>query len=472
MEIVDLFGVKDNNRSIQFNKDITILVGKNGSGKTTVLNILNDVASKRFKNLFTYKFSSITIVADEGQIEIKHRNDGSIVVKRLDVEKVNRNFKFEKNALEKLSKDIKNDKINLSKISNKEIDEEFYKFISSVYLEIELKSDENDFRVNNVYDEFAFNLKSLYFPTYRRSEIDLNSLMLPIKFREKVFRVREYDSEYGNMILGNVIFGFTNKDIEELIVSRWRRIGFVERHQLNSLVEEFISIFFDLKIDDVDTETISTINLADLKMNLEEAFKRTGILHGTIKIDEFIEEIEWTKQYMIDMKNKDSEGEQFIENEDLLKEFFVNITRYTQAINAYSKIQKILNLYKTTCEKIEKQKAPFRELEEKLADFLEMKVEIDEKMKFIPQSTSKKYLRFEDLSAGEKQLVSMFVYTRLHMTKIILIDEPELSLHVSWQRKFIENIYKENSQLIMSTHTPFIISGFSDKVIEIGEVDK
>ncbi len=43
---------------------------------------------------------------------------------------------------------------------------------------------------------------------------------------------------------------------------------------------------------------------------------------------------------------------------------------------------------------------------------------------------------------------------------ILLVDEPENSLHPSWQQKIL-NLYKktgENNQVFIATHSPFIIS--------------
>lgn len=65
-----------------------------------------------------------------------------------------------------------------------------------------------------------------------------------------------------------------------------------------------------------------------------------------------------------------------------------------------------------------------------------------------------------DLSSGEKQIVSLFCHLYLAENKnyFIIIDEPELSLSVPWQKIFVEDI--KNSALcngiIAATHSPFI----------------
>ena len=50
---------------------------------------------------------------------------------------------------------------------------------------------------------------------------------------------------------------------------------------------------------------------------------------------------------------------------------------------------------------------------------------------------------------------------------IILIDEPELSLHPKWQQRIIE-VYKkigENNQIILATHSPHILGSVSNENI-------
>ena len=54
---------------------------------------------------------------------------------------------------------------------------------------------------------------------------------------------------------------------------------------------------------------------------------------------------------------------------------------------------------------------------------------------------------------------------------IILIDEPEISLHINWQEKYIDNIEKaladKKCQVIISTHSPDIISSHDDYIVEL-----
>lgn len=75
------------------------------------------------------------------------------------------------------------------------------------------------------------------------------------------------------------------------------------------------------------------------------------------------------------------------------------------------------------------------------------------------------------LSAGEKQMLSFLCYNALYQNCPFFIDEPELSLHVDWQRILIDVMLEQgtDNQLFIATHSPFIYSQYEDKEIMIGE---
>ncbi|MFW3571228.1 AAA family ATPase [Kosakonia cowanii] len=74
------------------------------------------------------------------------------------------------------------------------------------------------------------------------------------------------------------------------------------------------------------------------------------------------------------------------------------------------------------------------------------------------------------LSAGEKQMLSFICYNAFHQNAIIFIDEPELSLHVDWQRQLYKILKKQNptNQFIFATHSPFIYGKYPDKEVAMG----
>ena len=65
----------------------------------------------------------------------------------------------------------------------------------------------------------------------------------------------------------------------------------------------------------------------------------------------------------------------------------------------------------------------------------------------------------ESLSSGEKQMISLFARLYLYPgPKIVLIDEPELSLSLDWQRQILPDVLNAPTcmQAIATTHSPFI----------------
>lgn len=71
----------------------------------------------------------------------------------------------------------------------------------------------------------------------------------------------------------------------------------------------------------------------------------------------------------------------------------------------------------------------------------------------------------EQLSAGEKQMLSFLVYNAFTRNAVFFIDEPEISLHADWQRQLFGLLLKQDTgnQFIAATHSPFIYSKYPEK---------
>ena len=84
----------------------------------------------------------------------------------------------------------------------------------------------------------------------------------------------------------------------------------------------------------------------------------------------------------------------------------------------------------------------------------------------------KEKIGWNDLSSGEKQIVGIFskVYLDITTSAIFIIDEPEISLSINWQRELLKDIYDSGKikLLIATTHSPFIFKNeFRDFAEEI-----
>ena len=88
-----------------------------------------------------------------------------------------------------------------------------------------------------------------------------------------------------------------------------------------------------------------------------------------------------------------------------------------------------------------------------------------------------KEIPFDCLSSGEKNDLVVFYNLIFQPMKIhnYLIDEPEISLHIQWQKEYVDYILKiakmNNIQVIIATHSPSIINGhfdlYADKKVEV-----
>ena len=71
----------------------------------------------------------------------------------------------------------------------------------------------------------------------------------------------------------------------------------------------------------------------------------------------------------------------------------------------------------------------------------------------------------DQLSSGEKQILSFLFYNAFYNNMAIFIDEPELSLNVDWQRLLLPTLLEQatTNQFFIATHSPFIYTMYPDK---------
>ena len=81
------------------------------------------------------------------------------------------------------------------------------------------------------------------------------------------------------------------------------------------------------------------------------------------------------------------------------------------------------------------------------------------------------------LSSGEKQMLVILLTVLLQEQKpyVLLMDEPEISLHVDWQECLVNIIRDLNphAQIILTTHSPaLIMNGWLDAVTEVSDITR
>ena len=79
------------------------------------------------------------------------------------------------------------------------------------------------------------------------------------------------------------------------------------------------------------------------------------------------------------------------------------------------------------------------------------------------------------LSSGEKQMliILLTVLVEDDQPYVLFMDEPEVSLHIEWQKKLIDLCLElnPNVQIILTTHSPAVVmNGWIDSVTEVGDI--
>ena len=108
--------------------------------------------------------------------------------------------------------------------------------------------------------------------------------------------------------------------------------------------------------------------------------------------------------------------------------------------------------------------------------FSESKKDVSLNNKFeLEFKVNNEILNFPQLSSGERQVIYILLKVAI-ATKdnaLILMDEPEISLHLSWQEKLLAQIREinPNSQIIIVTHSPAIVmNGWLDCFVDIQDI--
>ena len=79
------------------------------------------------------------------------------------------------------------------------------------------------------------------------------------------------------------------------------------------------------------------------------------------------------------------------------------------------------------------------------------------------------------LSSGEKQMLAILLTVLVEddQPHVLFMDEPEVSLHIEWQKRLIDLCLElnPNVQIILTTHSPAVImNGWTDAVTEVSDI--
>lgn len=425
IKIEKLFEIFDYNISFNNNENLLIVTGPNGFGKTMILNIIFSLFNRKFLFFHKLVFERITVLLQE---------DVSIIIsKKIEKEKPHLKFTFSQNGKE----------LDVFEYSDK-LENDVWKNISR-FMPV-ARIDENtwiDHRTNRVLT----------------LEILLNEYadQLPEEISKSILRIKSPEI---NTILDSI------------------KVHLIREQRLFKKVLNTDRNYREDKDQTIMIETIQTY-AKELKqlitLNLQQSFKISQQLDSSYP-DRLVKE-----------KNKLTEDEYNLRF-DKLKEKQEKLAKNglyesKQQFLGYSKDDsKALLVYLND---LEKKLSVFDGLLEKLELFTGIlnerrftfkTIQVDREKGFYFSTSKGKELELNQLSSGEQHEV-VLLYELIFNAKqniLVLIDEPEISLHITWQKEFLNDLLKiikiQNIQVLIATHSPSIINDRWDLVYNLEKV--
>lgn len=408
-----------------FDPGVNILYGKNGAGKTTLLHIIANAVNGDYPRFLYLNFVRIEIHMDDGttlEIETKQPNDEDTDIEITVKENgERRGKKFRRQKVE--------DNIETSNIDYKPIATAAYFPAFRSMIEAWLSVKEEDLIRYHINKDI--------------SEIE------PLSNK-----MQEQATYFSRRLFGQFVpeLNYPSPlEIEQRLIDETREailaVAKVDRDLLSQSFVEILTAFSSLE--------------TNRSLEPEEILKQIQSLSETILSHPLQDSI-----FASEMKSKISEIVNFdrVEYSESKKFIVMILSVYQEALKKISDIQK------KSFESIDQYLASVNEfLEEK-----ELKVSIQERISSQPSvrlmfhndTSSSIYT----LSSGERQIITL-LYAATHMSQenIILIDEPEISLHVDWQRLLLKKMSEQlgNRQIIACTHSPVIPADYEDNFVEL-----
>lgn len=441
-EIQGLFGIYNHKITLSEN-GVTIIIGKNGIGKTYLLESINRFFSLEWEYFIELDFKKIVV---------SFSNDTSLDI-IVDKCEDGRCLKIERTTFDRDGEVVE----------------------TKQYISPSLK--DYSFRRDGYNDLEMIREILQYFPSIKRIN---PRYYLDIDTRE-YFDKRQLMDKFGSMLNMTRIY----KKVDEV------------DGELRKLIEvNNVKLIETQRIYDFSQEGTSTIenvqkNANYLKQLMEQADKEYN--KKSVELDSkfvfnLVELFKDSSNSKVNPNKLLTEFEELTSRRKKLEEIGLldNEKRKFREINEYDikKAPEAIELYiKNTSEKfnvyssIEKKIKLFKEIVDKRFENKEMVVNKDEGYEFKSKLVidSEKKIPVSKLSSGEKNELILFFQLIFLTDKgmTLLIDEPEISLHIDWQNKFIQDVEKivnENQlSVIIATHSPDIVNDKWDLVVDLSD---
>lgn len=440
------------NYNINFNQDLTILHGLNGSGKTTILDIIYSLLSGNINNILTYSFDKIEAILKS------EKNEKMFSIVNLDESYVCTYGKI-KAVISKNTEHVTVKKIYKKRYLEDNNYSEYEEPIERYFETI--SEDRNSLRL---VESIKNDADIIYIPLNR--EVKGIKEQYNIGEEDRRNKVRKM-SNSSSLKIDNSL------KIAEMYFKSFQREILIKQFNMQEDMQRTIVSKLAEPIEDFNINNVLKVpDISDIKKDFMSYVTESSKMKKSIRTS-------INKLFDIFNNNKDSisstNGKHEIKD---IKKFMIYNFAYAQI----SKLKEVIESIAPIKKSIEEQLAISNKTLEVINSLLK---DTNKKIIFSPteglafQSKYSENLNISFLSSGEKQLLIFFIFSLIKIqsnkdNKILLVDEPELSLHIDWQSKLLKSVLSHNneSQIIIATHSPDIIGDYTDKCEEVRGIYK
>jgi len=426
------------NVEIKFTHPARVIIAENGAGKTTILAALYAFLKMDLYRLAKIKFETIEceIEGHDGILRINKNELQEFEAKSLSDSEFEKLARFSSNGLSSIREAVLQvDPDNLMSFVGIPIlndiymaspydHQEFFEILSSVLDSVaEMPGQFAD--IESILKSLIGNYHLLYLPTYRRVELPNPKLQ---RRNQMGRRFREPDNTDG------IRYGL--RDVQDRLAEILSEIQRYSNNQYRTISAAIIDDALAGKINSDSNEFMELPDIDDLRL----FFSRVDSDQSKSSRLESLKHLYTTDQ----IKSKDNLFFRYFLSKlgavvDRTKQQESSVETFVEKVNVYLKLsgdEKILTY-----------------------DSNIMRV-------VVKNTFNNDEIDLESLSSGEKQVISLFSHLYLESgQKIVLIDEPELSLSIDWQKRLLPDVVSSPgcAQLLAITHSPFIFDNDLDK---------
>jgi predicted ATPase len=409
LEVEGLWGIRD--AKVSFHPDVTILIGPNGSGKTTLLNLLRFVLNADVEELSTMAFKSVVV-------QLAEFDGDSVRTIRCDAKEGTFRFQvanraYDVSILARRPRFVPPPARAERQLLRKALQD----LVPAIWLPVTRRlpvSESDDDAIHRGERDHSLEsvderLRHLRIRVARYRA----ALEAQISLRHKAFEKKVLQDILYNKTYDTFSqIGSAPSDEERLELTRaFDQAGLLDEHTTERIAEHFVAA----------KAAVERLQADPKKVSIEDLFV-IPLISRTRSMVEAARQLEQQRVHLMH-----------------------GLVNYVKTVNSFLSGKRL----RVTAEGV-----------------LQLRAGAD---------NSAHTFAVDQLSSGEKQILILLTEALLWEGRsvVYVADEPELSLHVTWQEKLIQSIRKiaSRTQIIVATHSPDIVGEFRDRVVELSIAD-